>query len=147
MRKKSNGNWFPYEVVEALSGIKRYIRPDVVNKQWALMVRKLKRAGQELPQENLDADDRGSFNLITHIDEGFEIPVESKALLHVSYKWSTQARGAAKRAKKGLTAIQQSKLSDHANMVRIGMMDKADNMKKAADDNAKFVAVMWKKSE
>lgn len=147
MRKKSNGDWFPYEIIEELSGIKRYLRPDVVNKKWRLMVGKLKRGVQELPQENLDADDRGSFNIVVIIDKGFQIPPDPEALVHVGHKWSSQTKGAAKRARMGFGAIQQANLTDHQQSVRLGMINKAEADKKKSSEDSKWLALMLKKSD
>jgi len=147
IRKISNGNWFPYEVIEAISGIKRFDMPRLMNKQWKLLVKKIRKLGHSLPQENLAADDRGSFNLITIIDEGFEVPHESKAVVHVGHKWSSQTRGASVRAIKSFKAIQQAKLSDHDNHVLIGSMSQAERQKRAADENARYMAMMLKRDE
>lgn len=147
MRKKSNGDFFPYELIESLSGIKRYSSHRVYSKQWPLLVEKIKQAGRALPQTGLDDDDRGSFTIKTIIDEGFEVPPENKALVYVGNKWVTQTRGAAKRLQKAADAIQGHKLSEHANTVRIGMIDKADNIRAAAAVDAQFLAVMLKKTD
>lgn len=147
MRKKSNGEWFPYEVIEALSGIKRYESPKIYNSKWLNLVKKLKRGVRKLPQENLAEDDRGSFNLKVEHDTGFRILPHEKQLGQTCKNMNDRVKNLASRTENEIGAIHQAELSDHANHIRIGYLQKIDNIKKTADDNKKFLAVMWKKSE